>query len=222
MQRAAIERRAQELGDTVGAWYSETASVSRRGTAADVSTRGRPEFRRLLDDVAGGHVARLYVYRLDRLTRTGIRDTLGLVQDLRRAGVELVSVADGLPELVGNGATTEILLAVMAWAAEMETLALRERVSTARAHARAQGTPWGRPRRLNDDQVRLIRTLHRDHGLSARQLAVRFDVSRSIVGRALARKSPYHQVPEIPIPGRRGSGTKGRLSTRPKTDTIGT
>ena len=68
-QRSAIERAAAARGDTIGTWYSEKKSAR---------TTSREELRRLLADVRAGHLRgqRLYIFRLDRLTRTGIADTL--------------------------------------------------------------------------------------------------------------------------------------------------
>ncbi len=43
---------------------------------------------------------RLYVFRLDRLTRTGIADTLTTIEELRTNGVEVLSVADGFDLIV--------------------------------------------------------------------------------------------------------------------------
>ena len=81
----------------------------------------------------------MYVFRLDRLTRSGIRDTFELVEELRGHGIEIVSVADGFDL---NGPAAEVVLAVMAWAAKMERLALGERVAAARERVEAAGGSW--------------------------------------------------------------------------------
>src|SRR5256885_14430117 len=85
-QRAAIERAARARGDAVVRWYSEKLSGR---------TVVRPELEKLRQAARAGHVRRAYVYRLDRLTRSGIRDTFEVVEELRTAGSELVTVADG-------------------------------------------------------------------------------------------------------------------------------
>jgi hypothetical protein len=63
---------------------------------------------------AGG----LYVFRLDRLTRSGIFDTPMTLAELRTSGVEVVSVADGFDL---NGPHAEV--PSMPWAAKMDRLA---------------------------------------------------------------------------------------------------
>jgi DNA invertase Pin-like site-specific DNA recombinase len=54
----------------------------------------RAELQRLRADARAGHLRRLYVFRLDRLTRSGIRDTFELIEELRAHGVDIVSVAE--------------------------------------------------------------------------------------------------------------------------------
>ncbi len=60
-------------------------------------TMAREELRRLIVDARSGRLRgkRLYVFRLDRLTRTGIADMLVTLEELRTSGVQVVSVADG-------------------------------------------------------------------------------------------------------------------------------
>ncbi len=100
-QRAAIERVAAARNDEISAWYAEKQSAK---------TIARPELHRLRADARAGRITRLYVYRLDRLARSGIRDTFEVVVDLRAHGVHLVTVADGFDL---DGPAAEIVLAVM-------------------------------------------------------------------------------------------------------------
>src|SRR2546423_1875415 len=144
MQKAAIERAAAARGDTIALWYSEKRSGK---------LLARPELDRLRADARAGHIERVYLFRLDRLTRSGIRDTFEAVEELRSAGTDIVTVADGFSL---NGPAAEVILAVMAWAAKMERLAINERVSAARERVEAEGGRWGRPPRLNDEQRQKI------------------------------------------------------------------
>jgi DNA invertase Pin-like site-specific DNA recombinase len=50
-----------------------------------------------------------------------------------------------------------VVIAVVAWAAQMERQALGERISAARARVEAKGGRWGRPSRVSDDHVRTMR-----------------------------------------------------------------
>jgi Resolvase, N terminal domain len=68
-QRSAIERAASGRGDVIEEWRAEERSAS---------TMARKELQQLLADAKAGRLRgqRLYVFRLDRLTRSGIADTL--------------------------------------------------------------------------------------------------------------------------------------------------
>jgi DNA invertase Pin-like site-specific DNA recombinase len=174
MQRAAIERAAVARGDTIAGWRSEKRSGK---------TLARPELDRLRADARAGHVHRLYVFKLDRLTRSGIRDTFEVIEELRAHGVELVSVSDGFAL---DGPAAEVVLAVMAWAAKMERLAINERISAARERVEAEGRSWGRPRRL-DHHARAQALAMKAAGKSVREIAVAMKVPKSTVARALSR-----------------------------------
>jgi DNA invertase Pin-like site-specific DNA recombinase len=177
MQRAAIARVAASRQDEVGTWYAEKMSGK---------TMARPELARLRADARAGLIRRLYVWRLDRLTRSGIRDTLDVVEEFRGARVELISISDGFNL---EGPQAEIILAVMAWAAKMERIAINERIAGARERMKEEGKGWGRPRRLGPSDVARIREL-RAQGRTIREIAVALKVPRSTVSDAVSEKVP--------------------------------
>jgi DNA invertase Pin-like site-specific DNA recombinase len=183
MQRDAIARACSARGEGEPEWYSDTWT----GGALR-----RPSLDSLRQAVREGRIGKLYVWRLDRLTRSGIRDTLDLVEELTRHGCELVTIADGFT-LEGPGA--EIVLAVLAWAAKMERLAIGERISAARERAKAEGKGWGRPKRLNRVAVKQIRAL-RETGSTVRAIAASLKVPRSTVWRALSQKPTKFRPPK--------------------------
>ena len=171
MQRLAVERAAAARGETIGEFYTEKLS----GKNLD-----RPELSRLRADARAGRVARLYVYRLDRLTRSGIRDTLDVVKEFQGAGVALCSCADGFDP---SGPAAELILCVMAWAAQMERLAINERIASARDRCEAEGRGWGRKPRLSPMQLETLATM-RGEGRSVRECSEALHVGKTIVGRA--------------------------------------
>jgi DNA invertase Pin-like site-specific DNA recombinase len=172
MQKAAIEKAASARGDKIVRWYSDKLSGG---------TMTRPGLEKLRAEARAGELARLYVYRLDRLTRSGIRDTLDVVEELRSHGCTIATVADGF-DLAGPAA--EVVLAVLSWAAKMERLAIGERIASARARVEAEGGRWGRPRRMDDAQVARAAALRRK-GLSVRQVASQLGLPKSTVERAV-------------------------------------
>ena len=172
MQKAALEQAAKARSDAIATWYSDKLSGG---------TMSRPGLERLRADVRAGKVRRCYVYRLDRLTRTGIRDTLEVVDELRAHGCEVRTISDGF-DLAGPAA--EVVLAVLSWAAKMERIAINERIAAARARVEAEGGRWGRPRTMDERQVARAAALRRK-GLSVRQVASRMRLPKSTVERAL-------------------------------------
>ncbi len=172
-QRDAIERTARARGDKVFEWYREKQSGKRLK---------RPVLGQLRSDARSGKLSRIYLYKLDRLTRSGIADTLTVIEELKRYGCEIITVADGFDL---DGPAAEIILAVMAWSAKMERLAIGERISAARERVEAEGGRWGRPRRMDDLQIQRAQDL-RANGLSLRAISAALKVPYSTVQRALA------------------------------------
>jgi DNA invertase Pin-like site-specific DNA recombinase len=171
-QRDAIERAAAARGEAIGVWYAEKRSAK---------TLGRPELARLRSDAKAGEVTRLYVFRLDRLARSGIRDTLATLDEFKTAGVKVVTVADGFDV---EGPCADVIVSVMAWAAQMERLATAERISAARERIEAEGGTWGRPPVMTPAQVATARRMQAD-GSTIRAIAQAIGVKKSAVGRAL-------------------------------------
>lgn len=182
MQRDAILRAAQARGEEIAGWYVDRMSGAKMA---------RPELTRLRVDVRKGEMRKVYVYRLDRLTRSGIRDTLDLVEELRQNGCDVITLADGFDL---NGPAAEVVLAVLAWAAKVERLAIGERIASARARVEAEGRSWGRPRRLDDDARQRVKQMSKT-GSSVRDIATALRIPHSTVQRAL--KSPSQK----PTPG---------------------
>lgn len=185
MQRLAVERAAAARGDTISSEYSEKMSAR---------TIARPELDRLRSDARAGIVRRLYVYRLDRLARSGIRDTFEVVDELRHHGVDLVSISDGFSL---DGPAAEVVLAVMAWAAKMERLAINERIASARERVEAEGRKWGRPSRVTPELLARIKVLRKE-GRTLREIAVAMKIPRSTIGEALSEKVGARSAPASP------------------------
>jgi DNA invertase Pin-like site-specific DNA recombinase len=172
-QRAAIERVAAARGDVIAEWFAEKKSAK---------TMARAELHRLRTDAREGRISKLYLFRIDRLARSGIRDTFEVVEELRAHGVQIVTVAHGF-DLAGPAA--EVVLAVMAWAAQMERLAIGERISAARERIEAEGGRWGRPRRVDTPTLNRA-TAMRAAGRTIREIAVALKIPRSTIAGALA------------------------------------
>lgn len=175
LQRHAIEKAAADRGDTLDL-------VEEKRSGAQLA---RPALDELRQQVRIGAVKRLYVYRLDRLTRSGIRDTFELVEELRRHGCDLVTCSDGFDL---SGPLAEPLLAFMAWAAKMENHARRERHAAARERIEKAGGAWGRPARMSPEQIARAQKLRTDGG-SLRTVSSVLKVPLSTLTRSLKRRA---------------------------------
>lgn len=171
LQTHEIERAAAARGDSVD-WHEEKRSGAQLA---------RPALDAVRAAVRRGEIKRLYVYRLDRLTRSGIRDTFELVDEFRRHGCELVTCSDGFDL---TGPLAEPLLAMFAWAAKMENHARRERQAAARERIESTGGKWGRPARVTAEQLAHAAKL-RDAGGTIRDISRAVKVPRSTLARAL-------------------------------------
>lgn len=177
MQVHAIEQAVRARGERLGTIYTEKQSAR---------TLKRPVLDHVRDLARMGAISKLYVYRLDRLSRSGIRDTLNLLEELRGHGCSVVTVADGFSL---EGPAAEVVLAVFAWAAQMERLVINERISCARDRIEAEGGTWGRPRTMSVAQRRRAHQL-RAAGKTVRAIAIALKVSKSTIERGLQKERP--------------------------------
>lgn len=189
-QRSAIERAAAARGDQITTWYAEKRSGK---------TLARPELDRLRADVRTGTAARrIYCFKLDRLTRTGVADTYRVVEEFKKAGCELVAVADNLHLKPGvEDVVTDVFLFALGLAARLERQAINDRIAAARDRSEAEGRTWGRPSRVTSRDLLRLRAL-RDQGKTIRQIAVALKVPRSTVQRALSRKHGPGSADAVP------------------------
>jgi DNA invertase Pin-like site-specific DNA recombinase len=177
MQRDAIERAAQARGAVIDTWFAEKV-----GGAAP----GRPQLEALRKSVQAGFYERVFVYRLDRLSRAGIRETMAIVEEFKAHGCRVETVADGFSL---EGPAAQIVLAVLAWAAQMERIAIGERISSARVRIEASGGAWGRPKRVDDRTAGKVRTLAKTR--TVREIAIALKIPKSTVGAIVSEKGAY-------------------------------
>src|SRR5215831_16629811 len=101
----------------------------------------------LFSDVRKGKVARIVVFKLDRLGRS-LAHLAQLVAELTTHGTALVCVSQGIDTSDSNPAG-RLQLGVLMAVAEFEREIIRERVNSGLAAARARGAALGRPNTLN-------------------------------------------------------------------------
>ena len=141
----------------------------------------------------------MFVFKLDRLSRTGVADTFEVVNEMRKAGCTLVAVADELTIVADReDITSEVLVFAFSLAARIERGSINDRVSAARDRLEAQGGRWGRPSRV-DRATRERAVELAAAGRSVRDIARALHVPRSTIARAIAsQKGAHAKAPDPP------------------------
>ena len=134
------------------------------------ATRQRPEFQRMLDQIRAGDV--IVVWKLDRLARS-TRDLLETIETIQEAGAKFQSISEPWADTTTHAG--KMIMTIFAGIAEFERDLIRERTGAGREAAKKRGVQFGRPRKLNPEQMQLVRRLL-DEGKSVRDLAKTFNV----------------------------------------------
>jgi len=158
----------------------ENAGVTK--TFSDIMSGARddrPGLAALLDYVREGDT--VVVWKLDRLGRNMIH-ILQTVQGLTERGVTLVSITDGIDSSTPAG---RMMIGVLGSLAEYERELVKERTALKRAASRANGTRFGRPRKVKDDNhIETAKGMKAD-GPTGRDIAKYLGVSRATLYRYL-------------------------------------
>ena len=172
LQRGAIERAALARGDEIAVWFEEKGPSGPRDGA---------ELAKLLQEVAGGRVRKLYIFALDRLSRMGVPQILRYFAHFRLHSCPVVTVADGFDP---SGPAGDVIIAVFAWVAEQERTRMRQRMQAKKADVIAKGGRGGRPRKVDKLTLDAARAL-RAKGLTLREICMRLKVKKATIHRAL-------------------------------------
>lgn len=122
----------------------------------------------------------IIVSSLDRLGRS-LSEVIRVADELHAAGIVLKTIKESIDYSTNIG---RMLAGIFGSLAEYERALMLERVSDARAAAKARGTNTGRPATLTSDQKRQIQRLHAA-GEKVSALVETFGVSRRTIYRAL-------------------------------------
>jgi len=140
----------------------------------------RPGLTEMLAYVRPGDT--VVVWKLDRLGRN-LQHILATVKTLTERGVTLVSTSDGIDSSTAAG---RMMIGVLGSLAEYERELITERTALKRQMSQANGTRFGRPRKVNDAvHIATARKMKGD-GHTARDIAKYLGVSRATLYRYLA------------------------------------
>jgi putative DNA-invertase from lambdoid prophage Rac len=113
----------------------------------------REHLRQALDDARRGRYDVLLVWALDRLSREGIEATLSVMRQFSERGVAVWSLRESWTE-TSDPHVRELITAIMAWVARMESQRRSERTKAGLARRKAEGLPVGRQPGAKDSRPR--------------------------------------------------------------------
>lgn len=143
----------------------------------------RPGLAALLDYVREGDT--VVVWKLDRLGRNTLH-ILEMVKALTDRGVTLVSTSDGIDSSTAAG---RMMIGVLGSLAEYERELVKERTALKRAMSLANGTKFGRRKKVADSTHLATAKRMRDEGHTARDVAKYLGVSRATLYRYLSEEA---------------------------------
>ncbi len=156
----------------------EAAGVTK--TFSDVMSGARddrPGLAALLDYVREGDT--VVVWKLDRLGRNTLH-ILETVKALTDRGITLISTTDGIDSSTAAG---RMMIGVLGSLAEYERELVKERTALKRAASRANGTKFGRRRKVNDAEHIATAKRMKVDGHTAKDIAKYLGVSRATLYR---------------------------------------
>jgi DNA invertase Pin-like site-specific DNA recombinase len=165
---------AQQQAALEVAGVAKTFSDTMSGARDD-----RPGLKALLEYVREGDT--VVVWKLDRLGRNTLH-ILETVKALTDRGVTLISTTDGIDSSTAAG---RMVIGVLASMAEFERELIKERTALKREASRANGTKFGRPRKVDDSEHIATAKRMKADGHSGRDIAKYLGVSRATLYRYL-------------------------------------
>lgn len=111
----------------------------------------RPEFRKMMQEALLRRFQGIVVWKLDRFSREGIINTMSYIKQLKERGCFLKSMTESWLDTSQEG-MTDIVIAIMSWAAAEERKKISERTKAGIARLKEMGT-WkgGRPKKRTDN-----------------------------------------------------------------------
>lgn len=157
-KQQTVENQELRLREYCKARGYEAVVFKDEETDHDLPESARNGFNDMMRAAHRREFDRVVVWSVDRLTRRGIGAVFSLLEQLRGWGVGWDSLQE--PWATDGGPTGQLLLAILAWAAEQERVRISERVRAAHARkvaaAKQHGVKvrWGRPKGSKDKRPR--------------------------------------------------------------------
>jgi DNA invertase Pin-like site-specific DNA recombinase len=186
--RGSVRRAVDEIVTTPGSGDDPTLMLELTkciwGPDTDAKSgksMDRPGLKKMTAAASKREFDVLVFWDLSRLSRSGIADVSGLLQQLAGWGVAYRSLQESYLDSLGP--FSDVVVALLASIAKLEREKIRERTLAGLARARKQGRIGGRPRA--DDDAKLVASVQRlrDAGKSIREIAATLDKSPTTIQR---------------------------------------
>lgn len=141
----------------------------------------RPQQDRMLEALHEGDT--VVVWKLDRLGRS-VQNLVDLMDRFHRQGVGFRSLTENMDTSTPGGV---LVFNIFSALAQFERDLIRERTMAGLTAARARGRKGGRPYKLSDKDVAMVRQLYDSRTVTVKEIAARFNVSRSTIYKAIGR-----------------------------------
>ncbi|MBI0065033.1 recombinase family protein [Bifidobacterium polysaccharolyticum] len=150
----------------------------------------RPQQDRMLEALHEGDT--VVVWKLDRLGRS-VQNLVDLMDRFHKQGVGFRSLTENMDTSTPGGV---LVFNIFSALAQFERDLIRERTMAGLTAARARGRKGGRPYKLSDKDVAMVRQLYDSRTVTVKEIAARFNVSRSTIYKAIGRagKKEQHQA----------------------------
>jgi len=182
---ARVSTRDQETYLQIDALRAAGVSVIFEEKTSSVGAR--PQLRRCLESLKPGDV--FVVYKLDRVARSLI-DLLAILDQIKAAGALVKSLTEPLDTTSAMGA---FVIQILGAVAQLERGIITERSIAGQKAARDRGVHCGRARTLSPVAEAEVIRLYDTGEYTLRSIAQMFEVSESVVKRAVYRvRKPGH------------------------------
>ena len=135
----------------------------------------REQLKNAIDYLRAGDV--LVIWKLDRLGRS-LKDLLLIVNELNQKEIGLKSLHENIDTTTPTG---KLIFHIFASLAEFEKDVIKERTNAGLKAARARGRVGGRPKKLTDKQLTLLKTLHQDKNTSLSDISNILGISKKTI-----------------------------------------
>lgn len=140
----------------------------------------RPEYNKLMD-FARDNQDTIVVYKLDRLGRS-IKHLIDEMQALNNRNIGFKSLKENIDTTTSSG---RFFFHIFAAIAEFERDIIKERTLSGLAAARARGRLGGRPKKLSESQLQMLRHAYANKDRDINEICRTFNISRTSLYRLI-------------------------------------